>query len=104
MTNEELEKMMAETVERMEVLDDINRMVMQEVKAGTRKAPWRVFRRMVLFALGVPLGVGVYAYLIYKLISICPLEPYYTGSIVLSALACLYFIVQRINNFSLSDV
>src|SRR3712207_713645 len=104
MTNEELEKMMAETVERMEVLDDITHMVMQEVKTGARKPHWRALRRMVLFAVGMSLGVGIYAYLIYKLISLYPLEPYYTGSIVLSSLASMYFIVQRVNNFSLSDV
>lgn len=104
MTDEELDKMMYEAVERIDMLDDINRSVMQELKGKVRRKRSRVLWRMVLFAFGMPLGVAIYSYVVYKLICLSPSEPYFVGSIGLSALASLYFIVQRINNFSLSDV
>lgn len=78
---QEFDDLIAETLEREAMVDDLNRSVMKELNRAARREQWRRWRRIVTVAFGLPVLLALFAYTI--------VQGWYAGHGTVWAAACL---------------
>jgi hypothetical protein len=103
--DKEFDKLISGSMERYELLEEVQHEVMNKVRSQTRREMVRKWMRMAAFAFGLPtttfgFGAGIYA----LCTSANMHEPYIPVLITASAIAMLMIIGRAVRNFSLSEL
>jgi hypothetical protein len=103
--NKEFDKLISDSLERYELLEEIQHEVMNEVRSQTRHEMARKWIRMAAFAFGLPMATFGFGAGIYALCTSANMhEPYIPVLIAASAIAMLMLIGRAVRNFSISDL
>lgn len=82
MNDNDIDRLIAESLKREAILDDINRQVMKSVGAESRKRRWQACGKLLLTCFGLPLIVLVPT----VWMALCAVEvanPWFTGALLL---------------------
>ncbi|MBR4389371.1 MAG: hypothetical protein IKT00_09365 [Prevotella sp.] len=78
---QEFDDLIAETLERQAMVDDLNCSVMKELNRAAHRERWRRWGRLVVVAFGLPVLLALFAYFI--------VQGWYAGHGTKWAAACL---------------
>ena len=102
MNDEQLDRLLRESVERRELLDGIQRQVMGQVRLQARRQRIRMLARVVAFSFVMPLLALVFGWAVYSVAQHG--NQVVVASLALSAVAMLAAWVVCVGKFSLHKV
>ncbi len=102
MNDEQLDRLLRESVERRELLDGIQRQVMEQVSRQARRQRIRLWARVVAFSFVMPLLALVFGWAVYSVAQHG--NQVVVASLALSVVAMLVAWVVCVGNFSLHRV
>jgi len=106
LSDDELDRLIADSLQRQDVIEDIHHEVMREVRRSARRETVRRWARAAIFAFGLPLlllcsGLGLYY--ISTGIDIQK-QPYMLVVVILPAITMLLITGKALRDFSISKV
>lgn len=104
MTDNHLDTLIRETLERRELLADLDRLIIADVRRQARRARIRRWARIVAFSFGLPLVLLVFAVCMYLYIKEHGIAPMTLLVIALPTLALICTTHQVLETFSPEDV
>ena len=104
MNEKELDALISASFEREELLEQINRSVMTDVRRQAHRAWLRRWGRMAAFAFGVPTVLTCFAYSVYNICTTLPMHPAIVVGLALSATAIIGVSGQTVKEFSIDNV
>ena len=102
MNDEQLDRLLRESVERRELLDGIQRQVMEQVSRQARRQRIRLWARVVAFSFVMPLLALVFGWAVYSVAQHG--NQVVVASLTLSVVAMLVAWLMYVRNFSLRRV
>ena len=102
MNDEQLDRLLRESVERRELLDGIQRQVMEQVSRQARRQRIRMWARVVAFSFVMPLLALVFGWAVYSVAQHG--NQVVVASLTLSVVAMLVAWLMYVRNFSLRRV
>lgn len=102
MNDEQLDRLLRESVERRELLDGIQRQVMEQVSRQARRRRIRLWARVVVFSFVMPLLALVFGWAVYSVAQHG--NQVVVASLALSVVAMLVAWVVCVGKFSLHKV
>ena len=102
MNDEQLDRLLRESVERRELLDGIQRQVMEQVSRQARRQRIRLWARVVAFSFVMPLLALVFGWAVYSVAQHG--NQVVVASLALSVVAMLVAWLMYVRNFSLRRV
>ena len=104
LTDQEVENLISASFERQDMLAEIDREVMEEVKRNTRRETLRQWIRIAAFSFGVPFVLFCFGFGTYYAYTRVEMYPYLWIAFALPAIAILVFLGKQVINFSISEV
>lgn len=104
MNEQDIDRLLHETFEREERLEEINRRVMHSLKRAERQSRLRAWVRIAGIALGLPLALVTYMAVASGFMEFAGTSKLTVISMVLPGLAMLGAVAKIIATFSLPDV
>jgi len=105
-SDDELDNLIADSLQRQDILEDINREVMGEIQRSTRRQTARRWARIAAFAFGLPLMLLCFGFGIYYICTNVEMQkqPYIWLTIILPTITMLAFVGKAVKHFSISEV
>ncbi|MCR5131853.1 MAG: hypothetical protein K6C10_10400 [Prevotella sp.] len=103
-SDEEMDSLIATSLERQDILEEINREVMGEVSRTARRETLSRWTRVAAFAFGLPFVLLCFVAGIYYIYKNVEMQPYMWIAFGLSSIAMLFFVGKEIKDFSISRV
>lgn len=104
MTDMELEQLIGASFERQELMQDISRNVMTDIRKKSRQAWLRKWGRVAAFSFGVPTVLGAFGVGISETLALTESQPFVLAGLVLSTISMLVFTVKEVKDFSINCV
>ena len=103
MTDKELDLLFAESAQRHNAVEQINRQVMHMVRRDLRRKRLRKWARLLGISFGLPVAVVIYAYLLYAYMPQLP-EQLRIVSFVLPIATIAILLARKMRSFSVTDM
>ena len=103
MTDKELDLLFAESAQRHNAVEQINRQVMHMVRRDLRRKRLRKWARLLGISFGLPVAVVIYAYLLYAYMPQLP-EQLRIASFVLPIATIAILLARKMRSFSVTDM
>ncbi len=103
MTDKELDLLFAESAQRHNAVEQINRQVMHMVRRDLRRKRLRKWARLLGISFGLPVAVVIYAYLLYAYMPQLP-EQLRIASFVLPIATIAILLARKLRSFSVTDM
>lgn len=103
MTDKELDLLFAESAQRHNAVEQINRQVMHMVRRDLRRKRLRKWARLLGISFGLPVAVVIYAYLLYAYMPQLP-EQLRIAFFVLPIATIAILLARKMRSFSVTDM
>lgn len=103
MTDKELDLLFAESAQRHNAVEQINRQVMHMVRRDLRRKRLRKWARLLGISFGLPVAVVIYVYLLYAYMPQLP-EQLRIASFVLPIATIAILLARKLRSFSVTDM
>ncbi len=104
MSDDELDGLITASLERQELLEDVNREVMKEVRRSSRHETLRRWMRAIAFAFGLPALLLFYGIGIHYVCTHVEMNVFIWIALAVSTTAMLCILGKVVKNFSISKV
>lgn len=104
MTENTLDSLIRETLERRQLLADLDRMIITDVRRQARRAWIRRWARVVAFSFGLPLALLVFFTCVYLYVKANEANVFLIAILALPTLALIYSTNHAFKTFSPDEV
>ena len=104
MTDKNIDSLIRETLERRELLAELDRTIIADVRRQARRAWVRRWARVVAFSFGLPLALLVFFTCAYLYIKANEANVFLIAVLTLPTLALIYFTNHAFKTFSPDEV
>jgi small-conductance mechanosensitive channel len=104
MTDTSIDRLITDTLHRQELVRDLDRIIIADVRRRARRAWFRKWARIIVFSFGLPLVLLVWLACAYLYIKEHDATPFTLSLMVWPTLALIYAVHHVVNNFSAEEV